>query len=330
MSLGHSKTNGHKGYTLLELVVVIAVMAALIGVITPMFVKYIEKSKQSVDVTNAEAAYSAAMVEFSDKAGSVSRTLYFDGQDVTDDPSDIKGYGKSAWRFEKFVPDDFPVADATGIPFEGWANYIIITMDSSGVRSMRWGIAPPGAGGGGPIPVGDESKGFKNRIFTPAQWTATTDKQKVDRDEELFDALEVAAAEMTYGDLLNRAKDEHLVEMTESGHLCIRIASSSIRESEHTIIEGNNEIYMEDLFRNAGYNTELPNDERYIVTSRTGGEADVWIDLGYSKEEIEGSEELRNKKATDAIVYVEGGDTSHDEGALAHDRRAARKKGGRE
>ena len=326
MSLEHSKTNGHKGYTLLELVVVIAVMAALIGVITPMFVKYIEKSKQSVDVTNAEAAYSAAMVEFSDKAGGVSRTLYFDGQDVTDDPSDIKGYGKSAWRFEKFVPDDFPVADATGTPFEGWANYIIITMDSSGVRSMRWGIAAPGAGGG-PISVADDSKGFKNRIFTPGQWTATTDKQKIDRDEELFDALEAAAGEMTYGDLLSRAEEDGLVEATESGHLCIRIASSSIKESEHTIEDGN-KIYMEDLFKNAGYNTELPKDEWYIVTSRTGGEADVWIDLGYSKEEIEGSEELRNKKATDAIVYVEGGDTSHDEGALAHDRRAARKKGG--
>ena len=326
MSLDHSKTNGHKGYTLLELVVVIAVMAALIGVITPMFVKYIEKSKQSVDVTNAEAAYSAAMVEFSDKAGSVSRTLYFDGQDVTDDPSDIKGYGKSAWRFEKFVPDDFPVADATGTPFEGWANYIIITMDSSGVRSMRWGIAAPGSGGG-PIPVADDSKGFKNRIFTPGQWTATTDKQKIDRDEELFDALEAAAGEMTYGDLLSRAEEDGLVEATESGHLCIRIASSSIKESEHTIEDGN-KIYMEDLFKNAGYNTELPKDEWYIVTSRTGGEADVWIDLGYSKEEIEGNEELRNTKATNAVVYVEGGNVSHDEGALAHDRRAARKKGG--
>ena len=85
-----------KGFTLVELIVVIAMMATLVGVITPMFIKYVEKSKQSADINTAEAAYTAAEVYFSDHDGAVPSKLYYNGNDVVDSETGIAGYGKSS------------------------------------------------------------------------------------------------------------------------------------------------------------------------------------------------------------------------------------------
>ncbi len=48
-----SSTRDSGGFSLIELIVVVAVMAVLIGVITPEFYRYVEKSKRSVDLKQA-------------------------------------------------------------------------------------------------------------------------------------------------------------------------------------------------------------------------------------------------------------------------------------
>ena len=42
--------NKDKGFSLIELVIVVAIMAVLIAVLAPQFIRYIEKSKQGKDV----------------------------------------------------------------------------------------------------------------------------------------------------------------------------------------------------------------------------------------------------------------------------------------
>lgn len=45
----------NKGFSLVELIIVIAIMALLVAIITPSLIQYINKAKKAVDITTAES-----------------------------------------------------------------------------------------------------------------------------------------------------------------------------------------------------------------------------------------------------------------------------------
>ena len=60
------KWKSNKGFSLVELIIVIAIMAILVGVLAPQYIKYVEQSRASMDQNTASAVKGAANAMIAD------------------------------------------------------------------------------------------------------------------------------------------------------------------------------------------------------------------------------------------------------------------------
>lgn len=102
----------NKGFSLVELIIVIAIMAVLVGLLAPQYLKYVENSKVSTDISNAQEVATAINVAFADDNGS-----YKSGANP------------------QYLPDgkSLPALKATG------AGSMQVTIDTNGVSKITDG-----------------------------------------------------------------------------------------------------------------------------------------------------------------------------------------------
>lgn len=98
------KEMNNKGFSLVELIIVIAIMAVLIGVLAPQYLKYVKQSKISTDITNAEEVATAINTAVADEeiafssitlSGGSGSTIYTDGSKTVSYPECKTQAGKT-------------------------------------------------------------------------------------------------------------------------------------------------------------------------------------------------------------------------------------------
>lgn len=62
----NKKKNDNKGFSLVELIIVVAIMAILVGLLAPQYLKYVEKSRKSADASNLDEMVRAIQVYAAD------------------------------------------------------------------------------------------------------------------------------------------------------------------------------------------------------------------------------------------------------------------------
>lgn len=125
------KIKNTKGFTLMEMLIVVAIIAILIAIAIPTFTAQLEKAREAADIANIRSTYSEAMVAYLEGNGTAAVTK----------PTAKMTQTKKGWDSVEW-PD---YLGKTNIPEPTKGDTVTVTVDAEGKVSC----AVTGAGGAG-------------------------------------------------------------------------------------------------------------------------------------------------------------------------------------
>ena len=123
-----NKIKNTKGFTLMEMLIVVAIIAILIAIAIPTFTTQLEKAREAADIANIRSAYSEAMVK------------YLDGDANPSAPTPEMTQTKAGWDHVTW-PDYLGGKDDCK-PTKG--QIVTVTVDAEGNASCKAADAPKG------------------------------------------------------------------------------------------------------------------------------------------------------------------------------------------
>ena len=315
-----------EGFTLAELLIVVAIIAVLVAVAIPVFGGQVEKSKQAVDMSNMRAAYAVLLDNYLTGSIEPEHVYYYNpSSSVLSSSPTIAGYGKSHtnpnpekggwWTGVGTVKDGAPNVNGTEM-------VLALSIDGNENVIFQWG--------------GSSYAGLK--VSSAAAYQSLSAQDKVERDKILIDGIQSQLQSMTYGqlhDLFFNSDNTLKAEFAQSavtgnqteprttdnrsiGGMCVTLAESTIESnSEIGIGNGkNNEILAPSLFTAAGYDISSDSSQNYLVTSVSGKtNARIWACLGINTDDLKyltPNNPMWNQTASTAYTYIKGAGAKTD------------------